>query len=158
MLGRRRSARGDRARRVRQIVDNLLSNAIKYVPRAAVSVTVLQDVHSVSIVVADDGPGISVAEQARLFERFFRGDAVRNSSAHGSGLGLAISRDLARAHGGEITVRTRGARAPSSPCACRGTPRRANELRRPDAAGGGSLVIVVSAVMYLLDTIMLKDG
>lgn len=95
------------ARRIRQIVDNLLSNAIKYVPRgAAVSVAVQQDVHSVSIIVADDGPGISASEQARLFERFFRGDAVRNSSAHGSGLGLAISRDLARAHGGEITVRT----------------------------------------------------
>ncbi len=95
------------ARRVRQIVDNLLSNAIKYIPRdAAVSVAVQQDLHSVSIVVADDGPGISLTEQGRLFERFFRGDAVRNSSAHGSGLGLAISRDLARAHGGEITVRT----------------------------------------------------
>lgn len=95
------------ARRVRQIVDNLLSNAIKYIPRgAAVSVSVQQDLHSVSILVADNGPGISVAEQGRLFERFFRGDAVRNSSAHGSGLGLAISRDLARAHGGEITVRT----------------------------------------------------
>lgn len=95
------------ARRVRQIVDNLLSNAIKYIPRgASVAVAVQQDVHSVSIIVSDDGPGISATEQARLFERFFRGDAVRKSSAHGSGLGLAISRDLARAHGGEVTVRT----------------------------------------------------
>ncbi|MFN3950031.1 ATP-binding protein [Microbacterium sp.] len=95
------------ARRVRQIVDNLLSNAIKYIPRGgSVAVAVQQDVHSVSIVVSDDGPGISTTEQGRLFERFFRGDAVRKSSAHGSGLGLAISRDLARAHGGEVSVRT----------------------------------------------------
>ncbi|MCD2169645.1 HAMP domain-containing histidine kinase [Microbacterium sp. JC 701] len=95
------------ARRVRQIVDNLLSNAVKYIPRgASITVTVTADVQSLSIVVADDGPGISPSEQARLFERFFRGDAVRKTSTHGSGLGLAISRDLARAHGGEITVRT----------------------------------------------------
>jgi signal transduction histidine kinase len=95
------------ARRLRQVVDNLLSNAVKYIPRGgAVAVTVTTDVHSVLIAVADDGPGISPSEQARLFERFFRGDAVRKSSTHGSGLGLAISRDLVRAHGGEITVRT----------------------------------------------------
>ncbi|WP_295788222.1 cell wall metabolism sensor histidine kinase WalK [uncultured Microbacterium sp.] len=95
------------ARRLRQVVDNLLSNAVKYIPRGgAVAVTVAADVHSVLIAVADDGPGISPSEQARLFERFFRGDAVRKSSTHGSGLGLAISRDLVRAHGGEITVRT----------------------------------------------------
>ncbi|MCM3502059.1 HAMP domain-containing histidine kinase [Microbacterium sp. P26] len=95
------------ARRVRQIVDNLLSNAVKYIPRgASITVAVTADVQSLSIVVADDGPGISPSEQARLFERFFRGDAVRKTSTHGSGLGLAISRDLARAHGGEITVRT----------------------------------------------------
>jgi signal transduction histidine kinase len=95
------------ARRVRQVVDNLLSNAVKYIPRGgAVEVAVVCDVRSVAIVVSDDGPGIGPGEQARLFERFFRGDAVRNSSTHGSGLGLAISRDLVRAHGGEITVRT----------------------------------------------------
>ncbi|WP_394686285.1 sensor histidine kinase [uncultured Microbacterium sp.] len=95
------------ARRVRQIVDNLLSNAVKYIPRgASITVGVITDVQSLSIVVSDDGPGISPSEQARLFERFFRGDAVRKTSTHGSGLGLAISRDLARAHGGEITVRT----------------------------------------------------
>ena len=58
------------------------------------------------IVVSDDGPGVSEAEQPQLFERFFRADAVRNSTIHGSGLGLAISRDIARSHGGDIHVRT----------------------------------------------------
>ena len=58
------------------------------------------------ISVADDGPGIPEDELPRLFERFFRSDAVRNTGTHGSGLGLAISRDIVRAHGGEITVRT----------------------------------------------------
>jgi len=92
-------------RRLRQVVDNLLSNAIKYNVRGGtVAVEAGYDDASVWISVADDGPGISRTEQARLFERFFRGDAVRNSSVHGSGLGLAISRDIARAHGGDITV------------------------------------------------------
>ena len=94
-------------RRVRQVIDNLLSNAVKYIPRGgSVTVSVTDDPQSVTVTIADDGPGISASEQARLFERFFRGDAVRKSSTHGSGLGLAISRDLVRAHGGEITVRT----------------------------------------------------
>lgn len=94
-------------RRLRQVVDNLLSNAIKYNERGGtVTVETEVDDRSVRIVVSDDGPGISATEQSRLFERFFRGDAVRNSSTHGSGLGLAISRDIVRAHGGEITVRS----------------------------------------------------
>lgn len=94
-------------RRVRQVIDNLLSNAVKYNPRGgSVVVSVSTDVHSVTVTISDDGPGISASEQVRLFERFFRGDAVRKSSTHGSGLGLSISRDLVRAHGGEITVLT----------------------------------------------------
>ncbi|MDF2920752.1 MAG: signal transduction histidine kinase [Microbacterium sp.] len=92
-------------RRLRQVVDNLLSNAIKYNVRGGtVTVAVEIGATSVQIAVADDGPGISRSEQGRVFDRFFRGDAVRNSSTHGSGLGLAISRDIVRAHGGEITV------------------------------------------------------
>ena len=91
-------------RRLRQVIDNLLSNAIKYNVRGGtVSVETSADDASVFLSVSDDGPGISRTEQIRLFERFFRGDAVRNSSTHGSGLGLAISRDIVRAHGGEIT-------------------------------------------------------
>jgi signal transduction histidine kinase len=94
-------------RRVRQVMDNLLSNAVKYnLSGGTVTVSVGEDAHAVTVTIADDGPGISASEQTRLFERFFRGDAVRNSSTHGSGLGLAISRDLVRAHGGEITVQT----------------------------------------------------
>ncbi|SDO90520.1 His Kinase A (phospho-acceptor) domain-containing protein [Microbacterium testaceum StLB037] len=94
-------------RRVRQVIDNLLSNAVKYNPRGgSVAVSVGNEPRSITVVISDDGPGISASEQARLFERFFRGDAVRKSSTHGSGLGLAISRDLVRAHGGEITVHT----------------------------------------------------
>ena len=93
------------AHRLRQVLDNLLSNAVKYNARGGtVTVTVQSDDATVTVAVADDGRGMSDAEQEHLFERFFRADAVRNSSTHGSGLGLAISRDIVRAHGGDIAV------------------------------------------------------
>lgn len=95
------------AHRLRQVVDNLLSNAVKYNTRGGVVVvSVDREADTVLVTVADDGPGISPSEQGRIFERFFRADAVRNSSVHGSGLGLAISRDIARAHGGDIAMMT----------------------------------------------------
>lgn len=93
--------------RIRQVADNLISNAIKYGRdggRIAVGVT--SDGTHAWIVVRDDGPGISEQELPLLFDRFFRSDRVRNTSTHGSGLGLPISRDIARAHGGDITVQS----------------------------------------------------
>ncbi|MFH8252422.1 sensor histidine kinase [Microbacterium sp. B2969] len=95
------------AGRIRQVVDNLVSNAIKYGREGGhVEVGATQDSDHAWIVVRDDGTGISEQELPRLFERFFRADAVRKTTTHGTGLGLAISRDIARAHGGEITVQS----------------------------------------------------
>lgn len=94
--------------RIRQVMDNLLSNAVKYNDDGGhIEVGLTSDGLHAWIVVRDDGPGISEQELPRLFERFFRADAVRKTTTHGSGLGLAISRDIVRAHGGEITVQTR---------------------------------------------------
>jgi len=93
--------------RMRQVLDNLLSNAIKYNhPGGTVDVGLTSDDAHVWLAVTDNGPGIPESELPRLFERFFRSGLVRNSTTHGSGLGLAISREIVRAHGGEITVRT----------------------------------------------------
>jgi signal transduction histidine kinase len=120
------TAYGD-ATRIRQVIDNLLSNAIKYNdPAGRVWVGCANDDRAAVLTVRDEGPGIAPAEQERLFERFYRADAVRRSSVHGSGLGLAISRDIVRAHGGEIRVHsipgegatfvvTLPARAPEAP-------------------------------------------
>ena len=93
--------------RIRQVLDNLLSNAIKYnVDNGTIEIGTTEDAGHVWIVVRDSGIGISRAELPQLFDRFFRADAVRKTSTHGSGLGLAISREIARSHGGEITVQS----------------------------------------------------
>lgn len=93
--------------RMRQVVDNLLSNAVKYNHEGGqVDVGLTGDGAHVWLAVRDNGPGIPANELPRLFERFFRSDLVRHSTTHGSGLGLAISREIIRAHGGDITVRT----------------------------------------------------
>jgi two-component system phosphate regulon sensor histidine kinase PhoR len=53
--------------------------------------------------VSDDGPGVSLADQARIFERFYKADRTRTSGG-GTGLGLAIARHIVEGHGGAIRV------------------------------------------------------
>jgi two-component system heavy metal sensor histidine kinase CusS len=69
------------------------------------------------VTVANTGPGISADDRPRIFERFYRGDpARRRDRAHGVGLGLSLSREILRAHGGELTLaRPVNAAAASAP-------------------------------------------
>jgi two-component system OmpR family sensor kinase len=55
-------------------------------------------------VIADNGPGMTAEQTARVFERFYRTDDARSRASGGTGLGLAIAAALAAAHGGDITV------------------------------------------------------
>lgn len=90
---------------VEQILTNLVANAIKYSPsggRVHVSATADEDV--VRISVADRGPGIPLAQRARIFERFYRVDKGRSRDVGGTGLGLAIVRTLVIAMGGDVGV------------------------------------------------------
>ena len=89
-------------RRVLQILLNLIGNAIRYAPEnSAIWLRVEADKANARVTVADQGPGIPLEQQDRLFEKFER---LGRTDAAGSGLGLYISRRLARAMGGELTV------------------------------------------------------
>ena len=57
--------------------------------------------------VSDNGPGIPPDELERVFEPFYRLEGSRNRSSGGTGLGLGIARNIARAHGGELTLHNR---------------------------------------------------
>ncbi|MFO1256330.1 MAG: HAMP domain-containing sensor histidine kinase [Sphingomonadaceae bacterium] len=90
-------------RRVLQILLNLVGNAIRYSPDNSQVWIRLEDAGArARLIVADQGPGLSEEQQARVFEKFER--LGRSGEDGGSGLGLYISRRLARAMGGELTV------------------------------------------------------
>ncbi|PCN47722.1 hypothetical protein Csp2054_10125 [Curtobacterium sp. 'Ferrero'] len=91
--------------RIRQVLDNLISNAVKYNrPGGTVEIGLAAHGDRVWLTVRDDGIGIADADQDRLFERFFRAEAVRSSGVHGTGLGLAICREIVRRHRGDLTI------------------------------------------------------
>jgi signal transduction histidine kinase len=84
-----------------QVIANLLENALKHSERAPVSLRARLDGSSTVIEVTDEGPGISIAAQERVFERFYSGHDGRRG---GFGLGLAIVRDAVRSLGGTIEI------------------------------------------------------
>jgi PAS domain S-box-containing protein len=97
-------ASGD-ADRIQQVMVNLLDNAVKY-GAAPVLVRVESANGLVRISVADSGPGITLADQERIFEKFYRADPQHTRAPSGTGLGLYISRELVRRMGGRLGVRS----------------------------------------------------
>jgi len=88
---------------LQQVLVNLLDNADKYSPSGLpINVTVVTMPHSLSITIADRGPGIPEEFQEKVFDKFFRIHA--ESAQSGVGLGLSICRAIIEAHGGEIHV------------------------------------------------------
>jgi two-component system sensor histidine kinase BaeS len=91
--------------RIEQILTNLLSNAFRFTPRnGKIELVFNATPTSVQVCVHDDGPGIPAESLPYIFGRFYRVDKSRSRAEGGSGLGLAIARQLARAHGGDLTV------------------------------------------------------
>jgi heavy metal sensor kinase len=89
---------------LRRMVMNLLDNAIKYTPAGgAVSVTLIEETGSVSIIVSDTGVGIPAESASHIFERFYRTNKARSRADGGSGLGLSIAKWVAEAHRGTIS-------------------------------------------------------
>jgi two-component system sensor histidine kinase KdpD len=89
---------------LQKVLCNLLENAGKYSrPGAPIRVSAEQRGAKVAISVADRGAGIDPAEQALIFERFYRAHSQANGTS-GTGMGLSISRAIAQAHRGDVTV------------------------------------------------------
>ncbi len=91
---------------LRQMVSNLLENAIRHAkPQGLVTVAVKRNRTGATITVTDDGAGIPVDQQRRIFDRFFRLD----TRSGGAGLGLPIARWIAEAHGGTLVLESSSA-------------------------------------------------
>jgi two-component system, OmpR family, phosphate regulon sensor histidine kinase PhoR len=92
--------------RLRQVLSNLIDNAIKYGKSEGV-VEISASVNAAGFIevrIKDDGPGIPIEAQPRIFERFFRVDKARSRDQGGTGLGLAIVKHVIQAHGGDVKV------------------------------------------------------
>jgi signal transduction histidine kinase len=94
-----------------QILGNLFSNVEKYAGGGAMEITSRQQGDTTTIVVADHGPGIPRGQEDKIFEPFHRLSNKVSDGVAGTGIGLSIARDLARKHGGDLTVSDSGAGA-----------------------------------------------
>ncbi|MFZ2018184.1 MAG: ATP-binding protein [Methyloceanibacter sp.] len=86
----------------KRAVANLVNNAARFAEH--VKVTAERQDGSLTVTVEDDGPGIPEAQREHVFRPFYRLDHARNQDSGSTGLGLAIARDIARIHGGDITL------------------------------------------------------
>ena len=94
--------------RIRQVIDNLVQNAIKFSPSGSrISLDVRTEADEVVVSVRDQGPGITRAEQERVFEKFYRSPG--SERLPGTGLGLPIARLIVELHGGRIWIESDGA-------------------------------------------------
>ena len=94
------------ADKIYQVVTNLLANARAHTPDGTqIHVATYSDENGSYVTVADKGPGLSIEDQERIFERFYRVDTSRQrNSREGSGLGLSIVDEVMKAHGGSVSV------------------------------------------------------
>ena len=86
----------------KRCLTNLVANAQRY--GKDISIEAIREMRFLTVHVDDDGPGIAPEQREEVFRPFFRLDEARNQDYGGTGLGLAIARDIARAHGGDISL------------------------------------------------------
>ncbi len=91
---------------LRQVLHNLISNAIKYnVDGGWIIIAADIVAEKVYVTMTNSSPGISIADRSKIFERFYRADPAHSRNIEGTGLGLSVSREIARAHGGDLSLK-----------------------------------------------------
>lgn len=87
-----------------RVINNIISNSIKYnnKARGVINIRVREEKEYIHLEIEDNGQGVSPEEAGRIFERFYRTEASRNSRTGGSGIGLSIVKKIVEAHGGTI--------------------------------------------------------
>ena len=96
-----RGPQGDLARLFRNLFDNAVVHSP---PGGSVRVEITPRGQAVEVAVVDDGTGVAAEDAAEVFSPFYRGAKDRSSETSGAGLGLPIAREIARAHGGDVTL------------------------------------------------------
>lgn len=96
-------AHGDE-RKITQVLLNLVGNAIKFTDQGAVEIEAAAVNGSITVSVRDSGPGISEADQAKIFEEFEQAQSSATRAKGGTGLGLTISKRIVELHGGRVWV------------------------------------------------------
>ena len=95
--------------RISQVLNNLLGNAIKFSPQGGrIELRYFLQDGWLVFYIADEGPGISYAEQNKIFQKFHQADTERSAKKQGWGLGLSIAQEIINAHNGEIGVQSAG--------------------------------------------------
>jgi signal transduction histidine kinase len=94
---------------MKKVINNIISNSVKYMdkPNGAIDIRILDEVDSIRVEIEDNGKGIAQKDLQRIFERFYRTDASRNSAQGGSGIGLSIVKKIIEDHGGYIWATSR---------------------------------------------------
>ncbi len=89
---------------LKRVVNNIISNSVKYLdkPKGEIDIRILDEIDAIRVEIEDNGKGIAAKDLPKIFERFFRTDASRNSSQGGSGIGLSIVKKIVEDHGGYI--------------------------------------------------------
>ena len=89
---------------MKKVINNIISNSVKYMdkPHGVIDIRILDEADSIRIEIEDNGKGIAQKDLPKIFERFYRTDASRNSAQGGSGIGLSIVRKIIEDHGGYI--------------------------------------------------------
>lgn len=89
---------------MKKVINNIISNSVKYIdkPRGEIDIRILDALDSIRIEIEDNGKGIAQKDLQKIFERFYRTDASRNSAQGGSGIGLSIVKKIIEDHGGYV--------------------------------------------------------